>query len=69
MIHSPCNNQNSANQRCRKKDPNKCDANFPKDFAEETQLNVNGYPKYKRPWDGRTDYIHRGNTTMKINNQ
>ena len=33
---------------------NECSKNFPKDFRDLTDVNVQGYPKYRRMQDGRT---------------
>nr|XP_042913138.1 uncharacterized protein LOC122273141 [Parasteatoda tepidariorum] len=45
MVHGPCGYlyQNSPCMR-----DGKCSKQFPKDFKEETEENVNGYPVYKR---------------------
>lgn len=51
MIHGPCGsfNPNSPCMRDRK-----CTKEFPKEFSDETHVSVNGYPKYKRPDNGRS---------------
>lgn len=46
MIHGPCNERCLVNGKCSKY--------YPKDFREETVLNADGYPFYRRRNDGRT---------------
>lgn len=50
MIHGPCGIINP-NAVCMQ--DNKCTKRFPKDFNDRTLLEVNGYPLYKRPDNGR----------------
>ena len=51
MIHGPCNEKNK-NSPCMEN--NKCIKKFPKEFCEETNYNDNnGYPKYRRRFNGR----------------
>lgn len=45
MLHGPCG------PRCKKND--KCSRNFPKNFIDETVVEDDGYPKYRRKNDGR----------------
>lgn len=45
MVHGPCGDQNP-NAPCM--EDNCCKKQFPKDFTNETTLNGNGYPLYKR---------------------
>lgn len=54
MIHGPCGN---LNPRCICMDQGKCQRNFPKDFCDETNPNVDGYPLYRRRNNGRTIQI------------
>uniref|UniRef100_A0A7I4XXQ7 ATP-dependent DNA helicase n=1 Tax=Haemonchus contortus TaxID=6289 RepID=A0A7I4XXQ7_HAECO len=59
MMHRPCglDNPNSpcmVNGQCSKK--------FPKSFREATNIEVDGYPEYRRPNDGRT--IQYGSATL-----
>ena len=51
MIHGPCG---ALNNSCPCMRDGKCTKKFPKSFSNETQLNVNGYPSYCRPDNGRT---------------
>ena len=51
MMHSPCGADNPGNVCMR---GNECSKNFPKDFRDLTDVNVQGYPKYRRMQDGRT---------------
>jgi len=39
-------------------DSGKCTKKFPKDFQEETNPNCDGYPKYRRPNNGRFAMIN-----------
>ena len=51
MIHGPCGHLNERSP-CMK--DGQCSKNFPKQFSEETVMNVNGYPLYARTDNGRT---------------
>lgn len=51
MVHGPCGTINP-NSPCMQEQ--KCIKNYPKDFQEETNLNVNGYPMYRRRDNGAT---------------
>ena len=51
MMHGPCGADNPANVCMR---GNECSKDFPKDFRDLTDVNVRGYPKYRRRQDGRT---------------
>ncbi|XP_071582449.1 uncharacterized protein, partial [Temnothorax nylanderi] len=57
MIHGPCGNQ-SQGYPCTG-DDGKCSKGFPKEFRNETNANVNGYPMYQRRNTGKK-YIVRG---------
>ncbi|XP_071581345.1 uncharacterized protein [Temnothorax nylanderi] len=57
MIHGPCGNQ-SQRYLCTG-DDGKCSKGFPKEFRDETNANVNGYPMYQRRNTGKK-YIVRG---------
>ena len=46
MIHGPCNERCIVNGKCLKY--------FPKEFREETTMNADDYPYYRRRNDGRT---------------
>lgn len=49
MIHNPCG-QINPNLPCMK--DGQCTKGFPKDFNDQTNLNVNGYPLYRRTDNG-----------------
>jgi hypothetical protein len=56
MIHGPC--KDKPYLPCREN--GECSKNFPKDFLEETQPNVGGYPLYR--WrDTGIKYLKKGN--------
>lgn len=50
MIHGPCG---PADMRAPCMEDGKCTKRYPKDFHESTVLEEQGYPKYRRPDDGR----------------
>lgn len=50
MIHGPCG---AANPRARCMEGGRCTKRYPKAFQERTNMDVNGYPEYRRPDDGR----------------
>ncbi len=56
MIHGPC--KDKPNLPCR--EDGECSKKFPKDFLEETQPNVGGYPLYRRR-DTGIKYLKKGN--------
>ena len=56
MIHGPC--KDKPNLPCR--EDGECSKKFPKDFLEETQPNVGGYPLYRRR-DTCIKYLKKGN--------
>ena len=49
MVHGPCG---QFNPNCVCMVDNKCSKNFPKEFRETTNSNVNGYPLYRRRDNG-----------------
>nr|KAJ0194029.1 hypothetical protein LSAT_V11C800414390 [Lactuca sativa] len=49
MMHGPCG---SDNPKCPCMSDNKCSKNFPKSFLENTSVDSNGYPIYRRRNDG-----------------
>eukprot|EP00794_Sanderia_malayensis_P000981 gene981-biopygen234 len=53
MMHGPCG---ILNPSCICMQDGKCTKKFPKDLAQQTELNVNGYPLYRR----------RGKTTAQL---
>ncbi|EAU86521.2 transcriptional factor B3 [Coprinopsis cinerea okayama7 len=50
MVHGPCG---ALNPRAPCMDNGKCTKNFPKPFQPATEMNDDGFPKYRRPDDGR----------------
>jgi hypothetical protein len=52
MLHGPC-----TPERCIKN--GRCSKRYPKQFAEETTWNEDGYPVYRRRNDGRTVEVRR----------
>ena len=46
MLHGPCGELNPTSVCCNAKGV--CRKHFPKEFVEETNTNVNGYPQYRR---------------------
>lgn len=56
MIHGPCGAINK-NSMCMVDD--KCSKDFPKKFNNETKLNCDGYPQYKRRDNGATVTVGR----------
>jgi len=56
MLHGPCGKANPDAQ-CMDKDSKKCTNNFPKNFCEETTIQENGYPIYRRQDTGQK-HIH-----------
>ena len=56
MIHGPCGTMNS-HSVCM--EDGLCKKGYPKDFEDTTELNVNGYPLYRRRPDGRTITVGR----------
>ncbi|XP_066926669.1 uncharacterized protein [Clytia hemisphaerica] len=55
MIHGPCG---VLNDRSPCMIDGSCSKGFPKSFNDETVMNVDGYPSYHRPDNGRTVRIH-----------
>jgi hypothetical protein len=55
MIHGPCGEQNK-NSPCMNEDGSRCTKNFPKNFAEVTEISNSGYPTYRRRNNGRKIY-------------
>nr|CAD2177072.1 unnamed protein product [Meloidogyne enterolobii] len=52
MIHGPCG-PDFSDAICWNNKTKKCFKKFPKQFCEQTSINENGYPYYKRPNNGR----------------
>ncbi|KHJ83102.1 hypothetical protein OESDEN_17201, partial [Oesophagostomum dentatum] len=54
-----------------------CSKGYPKDFRESTNINVDGYPRHKRPDDGRRavkylcKYVYKGSdrASLQLQNQ
>lgn len=59
MIHGPCGKDNPFMQ-CMKK--GKCAKRFPKDFTDQTYIDEDGYPVYRRRNNGR--YVDKGGVTL-----
>ncbi|XP_046655037.1 uncharacterized protein LOC124348808 [Daphnia pulicaria] len=66
MIHGPCGAINK-NSPCM--DEEGCCKKFPKDFNEETMINDNGYPTYKRRNTGVVHRLKRGHTHYEVDNR
>lgn len=62
MVHGPCGKDNPSCP-CMKK--GKCSKHFPRDFTNETHLDENGYPVYRRRDDG--NFVQKG--TVKLDNR
>jgi hypothetical protein len=56
MVHGPCGTDNPSSP-CM--DNGSCQKKFPKNFREETLLNMNGYPEYRRRNTGITVQVGR----------
>ena len=54
MLHGPCNADNP-HSPCM--EDAKCTKDYPKEFRDFTDVNTDGYPKYRRRDDGRTYVI------------
>ena len=57
MVHGPCGARNS-NAPCI--EGGKCTKGYPKEFAEETTMDQDGYPVYRRRNDGRKHKVRGG---------
>ena len=73
LIHQPCGEHNS-NAPCMKERNGirQCGKNFPKPFIEETLIEEDGYPKYRRRRNGSTLQIphpSRKDETMTVGNE
>ena len=55
MMHGPC----LPNSPCMQLYGNRCSKGFPKPFNNETKINENTYPTYRRRNDGRTILVNR----------
>ena len=69
MIHGPCGALNPSSP-CMKS--GKCTKGFPKQLVQETQTDVNGYPRYRRRapmHGGNVAVIRVGNRHMDIDNR
>ena len=66
MVHGPCG---LLNPQCICMEDDKCKKNFPKSFNEITKENVNGYPVYKRPQNGRKIKKFVKGKTVEVDNQ
>ena len=55
MMDSPCGADSPGNVYMRR---NECSKDFPIDFRDLTDVNVQGYPKYRHRKDGRTVEKH-----------
>jgi hypothetical protein len=66
MIHGPYEAINK-NSPCM--DGEKCAKKFPKAFCEETIVNDNGYPTYRRIDTGVTHRLERGQLDFEVDNR
>ncbi|XP_059352797.1 uncharacterized protein LOC130702739 [Daphnia carinata] len=66
MIHGPCGLSNKASP-CM--DSGQCSKSFPKPHSQETIVNDNGYPTYRRRDTGVVHYLKRGQTGFKVDNR
>jgi len=57
MVHGPCGTVNPS-AACLDPITKECKRRFPKDFVEETVLEDNSFPKYRRPDDGCSFDVH-----------
>lgn len=55
MVHGPCGSLRP-DAPCMQ--DGKCSKHYPKDFQEFTTMDHNGYPRYRRPNDGRAYLVH-----------
>ena len=58
MLHSPCGRANTGAACMTKSNGQYCDRRFPKRFCNDTTLNDDGYPMYRRRDDGRSVEKH-----------
>ena len=66
MVHGPCG---TLNPQCICMEDGKCKKDFPKSFNEVTKENVNGYPVYKRPNNGRVIVKFVKGTKVEVDNR
>ena len=67
MIHRPCDRGINLNSPCM--DGDKYTKTYPKEFDDETLINTNGYPIYRRRDTGRTESMTRNGRQYQIDNR
>lgn len=67
MIHGPCGSTINKNFPCM--DGDKCSKRFPEELSQETIVNDNGYPTYRRRGTGVKHRLKRGNTHFEVDNR
>ncbi|XP_045023162.1 uncharacterized protein LOC123467195 [Daphnia magna] len=65
MIYGPCG---LINKKSPCMDGDKCSKSFPKQHSQETILNDNGYPTYRRRDTGVVHRLKRGHTYFEVDN-
>ncbi|XP_057381786.1 uncharacterized protein LOC130704351 [Daphnia carinata] len=66
MIHGPCGKEINRNSPCM--DGDICTKSLPKPFAEETIINGNGYPTYRRRNNGRSYSLNNNSSSHRVGN-
>lgn len=67
MVHGPCGDANPK-APCMDEETKTCTKHFPKRFINHTNMDVNGYPEYYRPDDGRV-YMVGDRRPLPVDNQ
>ncbi|XP_057376187.1 uncharacterized protein LOC130697273 [Daphnia carinata] len=66
MIHGPCG---LINKKSPCMDGDRCSKSFPKQHSQETIVNDNGYPTYRRRDTGVVHYLKRGQMDFTVDNR